>query len=144
MSKMANYQIVEDETTKLVLTIRDLGPWHKFWTVTNDIENVVTELAAEGHLPGGRRLFYYDSDGIKDEVIISKGRFFCFQPGPAQPANFAKSKREGGTLIGGRPEANLRAAALELHDALGNSGKLMGEFTPRVQAAILGLRAALR
>jgi hypothetical protein len=77
----ANYQIVEDLPGQ-PLVIRDVGPWDQHATVTNDAEFVVAELAHAGKLPGGRRLFYIDSDGIKDEIIHKGGRFLGFAPGP--------------------------------------------------------------
>lgn len=72
----ANYEIVEDLTDRLV--IRDLGPWDRFMSVTNDAENVVKELA--GRL-NGRRLFYYDSEGFLGELLVrGDGRFDGFHP----------------------------------------------------------------
>lgn len=61
------------------LVIRDLdGPV----SVTNDAEAVVEDLVAQGHLPEGRRLFYYDTDGCYDELLHAGGRFTGFRPGP--------------------------------------------------------------
>lgn len=78
----SNYAIVEDEAGK-PLVIKDLGPWDRFASITNDAENVVVELANAGRLPEGRRLFYIDSDGQKDELLHQGGRFLGFAPGPA-------------------------------------------------------------
>ncbi len=80
MNRSANYVIVVKASDQI--TIRDMGPWDKYLTVTNDAENVVRELAAEGHLPNGRRLFYYDSDGELDEIPVKDGVFVGFAPGP--------------------------------------------------------------
>lgn len=46
-------------------------------SVTNDAENVVTELA---DLLGPRRLFYFDSMNLLDEIRIEAGRFAGFGP----------------------------------------------------------------
>ncbi len=81
MNRTANYAIVVKAPDQI--TIRDVGPWDKYPTVTNDVENVVRELAAEGHLHNGRRLFYYDSDGVLDEILVKDGVFVGFAPGPA-------------------------------------------------------------
>jgi hypothetical protein len=78
MSK-ARYEIVIEETTPSALVIRDLGPWDRFHTVTNDVEQVLAELFAAGYLPSTRRLFYYDSEGRKDEILFDqRGRFMGF------------------------------------------------------------------
>jgi hypothetical protein len=73
----ANYSIVEDTDKHIVL--RDLGPWDQYPTITNDAEAVVEDLAQE---LGGRRLFYIDSEGQKDELLVSAtGQFAGFKPG---------------------------------------------------------------
>ncbi len=81
MARRSNYEIIEDQPGK-PLVIRDLGPWHLFLSVTNDAENVVAELFMKGKLYGSRRLFYFDSDGIKDEIVQHDGHFLGFAPGP--------------------------------------------------------------
>ncbi len=77
----SRYQIIENKTGE-PLVIRDVGPWDKHPSVTNDAENVVLELTASGLLARGRRLFYIDSDGAKDELLHDNGRFLGFAPGP--------------------------------------------------------------
>lgn len=80
MSK-ARYEFVIAETTPSALVIRDLGPWDRFPTVTNDVEQVLAELLAAGELrhSSGRRLFYYDSEGRKDEILFDeRGMFVAF------------------------------------------------------------------
>jgi hypothetical protein len=80
----ANYEIVSNTPDRL--TIRDLGPWDQFWTVSNDVEQVVAELYLFGHLRRGQRLFYYDSAGALDEILHKDGRFRDFQAGnPCRP-----------------------------------------------------------
>lgn len=60
--------------------IRDVGPWDRHLTVTNDAEKVVETLILQGLLPAGRRLFYYDSDGVLEEILVKNGRFIGFTP----------------------------------------------------------------
>lgn len=78
--RRSNYRIVKDVPGQSLL-IRDIGPWDKFMTVTNAAEKVVEELVSLGVLPQGRRLFYYDSEGQCDELLVEDGRFAGFVPG---------------------------------------------------------------
>ena len=87
MGLPANFTIVCKEHRQLV--IRDVGPWGRHFTVTNDVENVVKRLAKEGHLPPARRLFYYDSEGQFDEILVLGGEFVGFKPGPRKEAQRA-------------------------------------------------------
>ncbi len=82
MTMKANYVVIKNLTDGSPLEIRDVGPWDKFSTVTNDAEAVVAELAKQGHLPEGRRLLYIDSLGDKDELLVKGGKFAGFAPGP--------------------------------------------------------------
>lgn len=75
---------VNDELRSSALFIRDLGPWDRQRTVTNDAVNVVQRLIDGGFLPSGRRLFYYDSGGQLDELLIKDGRFAGFALGPSR------------------------------------------------------------
>lgn len=77
----AQYIIVHDDNLKeRSLIIQDVGPWNRHLTVTNDAENVVQRLERQGHLPPGRRLFYYDSDGEFSEILVRDGFFAGFAP----------------------------------------------------------------
>lgn len=80
MSRHAIYEVVEASP----LTIRDVGPWGTRMSVTNDAEHVVEELWQNGAIQrGGGRLFYYDTEGTLDEILVSPdGRFAGFAPGP--------------------------------------------------------------
>lgn len=78
----ASYQF--ESVTDEAVTIRDVGPWDEAPSVTNDAEAVVEELVAGGHLVGGRRLYYYDSEGVLDEIVVADGRFAGFRPGPGR------------------------------------------------------------
>jgi hypothetical protein len=57
------------------LVIRDVGPWDRYPTITNGIEDVVTQLYHLGRLRPGRRFLYVDSDGILTEALHAEGRF---------------------------------------------------------------------
>jgi len=76
----ARYGIVENEGGK-PLVIRDLGPWTEHPTVTHDVASVVRELFDKALLPPGRRLFYFDSAGDLDEIVVDGARFVHFAPG---------------------------------------------------------------
>jgi len=71
----ARYKIVLDHHH--LLLIKDLGPWDQHKTVTNDAAHVVEELASR---LGGRWLYYLDSDGQLDQILVQDGRFAGFKP----------------------------------------------------------------
>jgi hypothetical protein len=79
LSGHAQYEIVAEQSTAEVLVIRDLGPWDMHPTVTNDVDHVVRELYRRGDLADGRRLWYWDSDGVLDEIVHRHGAFQSFQ-----------------------------------------------------------------
>lgn len=72
----ANYEVVERNDDYLI--IRDIGPWDRYMTITNAAEAVVAELVPR---LDGRRLYYYDSEGSLDELVIENYRFHCFRSG---------------------------------------------------------------
>jgi hypothetical protein len=47
-------------------------------TVSNAAEEVVEELVRSGQLSEGLRLFYYDSEGVLDEILVKDGNFAGF------------------------------------------------------------------
>lgn len=61
------------------LVIKDEGPWDKFKTVTNDAENVVETLIKAGLLTEGRPLYYFDTEGQLDEILIEDKHFIGFR-----------------------------------------------------------------
>ena len=65
---IAHYEIVEATPTRIV--IRDLGPWDKYMTITNAAEEVIEELRTTHGPIGNRRVFYYDSAGALDELLV--------------------------------------------------------------------------
>jgi hypothetical protein len=79
---LANYTVVSDDSKALVL--RDVGPWDRHPTVTNDVEAVVADLVRGGRLPAGKRLFYFDTQGECDEILVFDGRFGGFRHVGAQ------------------------------------------------------------
>jgi len=72
----ARYDIVRK--TPRALVIRDLGPWNRHKTITNDAEWVVETLEP---IREGRRLIYVDSEGQIDELVVKDGKFAGFSPG---------------------------------------------------------------
>lgn len=73
----ANFEIVSSLPDRVI--IRDLGG---AMSVTNDAEWVVSQLVDESFPgPSNRRLFYYDSMGDLDEIVIVLGKFYAFAPG---------------------------------------------------------------
>ena len=77
----ARFEVIRDDLLMAnPLVIRDVGPWDQHLSVTNDAERVVEELVQRGKLPPGRRLFYYDSEGQLDEIVVRAGRFAGFRP----------------------------------------------------------------
>jgi hypothetical protein len=77
MGNRANYTVVAQYADRLI--IRDVGPWDKHMTVTNDAENVVKELAAQLN---GRMLLYFDSEGELGRLHVRDGKFVGFAPAP--------------------------------------------------------------
>lgn len=49
-------------------------------SVTNDAENVITDLRIAGFDLAANRVIYRDSDGIWDELLVRKGKFAGFAP----------------------------------------------------------------
>lgn len=75
----AAYVILSDEPGQ-PLVIRDVGPWTHRKTVTNDADRTVARLWDNKKLVPGRRLFYFDSEGVLDELqIVGTGRFYGFK-----------------------------------------------------------------
>jgi hypothetical protein len=75
-SNIPRYAIEVDGPAYVV--IRDLGPWTEHRTITNDVETVVRDLAP---ILGSRRVFYYDSIGRLDEIVVAGARFVRFIAG---------------------------------------------------------------
>jgi len=77
MGLPAKYEVVSVTSESVV--IKDLGPWTIHLTITNDAEGIVEEMVPYLH---GRRLYYIDTDGEMDELLIKDGKFVGFAPGP--------------------------------------------------------------
>lgn len=71
--KQPNYTIESD--TPDYLLIRDIGPWDQHPTVTNAAEQVVEDLAIR---LSGRKLYYIDSEGETDRILVENGQFAGF------------------------------------------------------------------
>lgn len=78
ISRRAQFRFVERTPERVI--IEDVGPWDRFPTVTNDAEAVVDQLVADEVLGPGQRLFYFDSEGTMDEIVVKAGRFAGFRP----------------------------------------------------------------
>ena len=78
--RVANYEVIGATNGRIL--IRDLGPWDKYMTVTNAAQEVVEELVQSCVLHDGDRLFYFDSMGELDEIIVENLKFSGFRPGP--------------------------------------------------------------
>jgi hypothetical protein len=61
-----------------VVYIVDLANVCGTTSVTNDAENVVSNIAREY---GNMRIFYRDTDGQWDELVHDNGKFIRFAPG---------------------------------------------------------------
>ena len=109
----ARYELVREDREGVL--IRDLGPWSKHPTVTNAAEQVVAEL-----LPTlrGRRLYYFDSNGELDELVVRDGRFAGFAP--------------GGPIV---PPATLRLGDGSRHHECPGCGRIMSHREAAEQGA---------
>lgn len=67
MGLKPNYEVIHDGEW---LTLRDLGPWDKHFTITNDPESVLAELDLKG-----RPVFYIDSEGVFSRLDYPGERF---------------------------------------------------------------------
>jgi len=84
----AQFQIAYDAHDLLLL--RDIGPWDKYPTITNDAEGVVRRVAP---ILKGRRLLYLSSDDELTELIVQGGQFVQFAfPGQLR---FNATEKEG-------------------------------------------------
>ncbi len=66
-----------DETDDYI-TLRDLGPHDRFQTITNAAEWVVEQMVPRLK---GRKLYYIDTDGNTDQLLIHAGKFAGFIAG---------------------------------------------------------------
>jgi len=101
---MAHYRIIEDEPEYII--IEDVGPWDQHKTITNDVESVVRELAKG---LGDRKLFYVDSSGIIDRILVLDGKFNGFSPDkpPGNPKRGAGVPANGDTTVIKAPTQHL-------------------------------------
>jgi len=79
--RRANYVVEQTDP----LTIRDVGPWDRYLSVTNAAEEVVEELVARGAVGREGEILYYDSEGHLDKLLVSDGQFMGFAPGRDTP-----------------------------------------------------------
>lgn len=89
LSRGARFRITSFEPDRIV--IRDVGPWSKHKTITNDAEGVIKRLDPAP----GQRVFYYDSEGNLDELVHEDGKFVRFAPGPSMQERFPGHPGDG-------------------------------------------------
>ena len=77
MLERSRFKIVSHENDRLI--IRDLGPWDRFKTITNNAECVVGYLYEREIISPSQKLFYFDSDNRLDEILIEDGEFAGFR-----------------------------------------------------------------
>jgi hypothetical protein len=75
--RLANFEIVEQ--TPEAVTIRDIGPWDQYPTITNSAEEVVEVLSRELVIKNGQRLLYWDSENELTELLHKDGLFMGFK-----------------------------------------------------------------
>jgi hypothetical protein len=81
--RSARFVVIEDSFDGSdPLVIKDIGPWTDHLSITNDAGGVVERLLRDGRLQPGQRLFYYDSEGGLDEMLVKDGKFAGFAPWP--------------------------------------------------------------
>ncbi len=78
MKRHAQFRV--ERVTEAYVILRDLGPWTEYPTITNDADGVVRWMVKFEGL-GARRLYYIDSTGQTDELLIKDGAFAGFAPG---------------------------------------------------------------
>lgn len=75
MNPRANFEVISHVPhdlhapgDTLSLWIRDIGPWDRFPTITNSVEEVLSYLLKQSLLHEGQRVFYQDSEGHYNEI----------------------------------------------------------------------------
>jgi hypothetical protein len=76
LPRRAQWGVAFAEARAVILN--DVGPHDMYPTITNDAEAVVADLASSLE---GRRLFYVDTEGRVDELLVAGGKFAGFAPG---------------------------------------------------------------
>lgn len=71
--KTPNFTIVSKDAAQI--TLQDIGPWDVYPTITQNPEAVIEWLFYMGELPSGREVYYWDTEGRRDQ-ITHDGRSF--------------------------------------------------------------------
>lgn len=79
MRARAQWCVLEEDFLGGRLVIRDIGPWDRHPTVTNDAEAVVRTLVETNRVAATGRIFYFDSEGDGGELLHDAGRFLGFR-----------------------------------------------------------------
>jgi hypothetical protein len=111
-TRRAQWGIALAESRAVILT--DVGPHDMYPTITNDAEAVVEDFAST---LDGRRLFYVDTEGRVDELLVAGGKFAGFAPGwPTLEAALAALRDPAPAIVDDlatRVDAWLRAVIAE-------------------------------
>lgn len=73
--KRADFEVIRVSDDSIYIVDLDLGNV----SVTNDVENVVKSISEAFDGIGKRRLFYQDSMGRVDEILVKDERFAGFK-----------------------------------------------------------------
>ena len=73
-----NFVIEKNNLTYLL--VKDIGPWNKYKSITNDIENLVKFLYERGTLYNEKVFEYIDSEDEICEIQHLDGKFIGFGP----------------------------------------------------------------
>jgi hypothetical protein len=76
MTRNANY-VTHNETDDYIV-LEDIGPWDRYPTITNAPEATCEAMLAR---LSGRKLYYIDTDGNIDQLLIHDNRFAGFVHG---------------------------------------------------------------
>lgn len=74
--RKANYAILSNDNTHI--TLEDIGPWNIYLTITNDIDNIVSDLYKKSLLTNEKEFSYIDSDGFVTYIKHKDGKFISF------------------------------------------------------------------
>lgn len=111
------------------LVIRDIGPWHEAMTVTNNVEAVVADLFAQKWLRADQLLYYFDSEGVFDQIEHDGQRFVRFLVGD-------ESVLPGQSITGAQAPLAFATADQEFPDVSSGSDQELGASEDREDASL--------
>lgn len=66
---MIKSNFIINRVTPEVIELKDIGPWNKYQTITNDAEAVVAHLHQKEMLTPEKQIVYMDSNGEWTEIF---------------------------------------------------------------------------